>query len=145
VSEGLYRGAQPGDEGFAELARMGVRTVVNLRTSRPERAKVEAAGLGYRRLSMRAWAPTEDELVDFLRVAVDPERQPVFVHCRRGADRTGMVTAVYRVAVEGWTKKEALEEMLEGGYGFSPVWGNLVTFVEELDVEALMERVREEP
>jgi hypothetical protein len=56
-----------------------------------------------------------------------------------------MVVAAYRVAVQGWSKERALEEMRRGGYGFSPVWENLVEFVEALDVEALMKKVREEP
>ena len=72
------------------------------------------------------------------------QAQPVFVHCQRGADRTGLAVAVYRVAVEGWSKEKAIEEMVRGGYDFSPVWGNLVTYVEELDVEALMKEVRKE-
>ena len=59
------------------------------------------------------------------------------MHCQRGADRTGLVCAVYRVAVCGWTREEAIREMKEGGFGFNPAWENLVRYVEQVDVEKL--------
>jgi protein tyrosine/serine phosphatase len=69
----------------------------------------------------------------------------VLVHCRRGADRTGVMLAIYRVVVEGWTKADAIDEMTRGGYGFRPVWQNLVRYVEELDVEAIRVQVVTKP
>ena len=67
----------------------------------------------------------------------DPGRLPVFVHCRQGADRTGMMCAMYRIVVCGWTKPEAIDEMKNGGFDFNPVWDNLVSFIEKADVEKL--------
>ena len=61
----------------------------------------------------------------------------MFVHCQHGADRTGTATAVYRIVVEGWTKDEAIREMTQGGYGFHPLWANLIRYVRELDVDRL--------
>jgi len=134
VSEGLYRGAQPEDEGFAELRRLGIRTVVNLRTFHSDRSETAEAGLDYVHIDAQAWDAEDEEVVDFLKIATDPERQPVFVHCQHGADRTGVMVAAYRIAVEGWSKDEAIREMTEGGYGFHSVWKNLVDYVRELDV-----------
>jgi hypothetical protein len=74
-------------------------------------------------------------------IATDPARQPVLVHCRRGADRTGAMVAIYRVVVEGWTKADAIDEMTRGGYGFRPVWQNLVRYIEDLDVKGTRARV----
>jgi protein tyrosine/serine phosphatase len=59
------------------------------------------------------------------------------VHCQHGADRTGMMTAIYRIAMEGWSKDDAITEMTEGGYGFHAIWKDLVEYVRELDVERL--------
>jgi protein tyrosine/serine phosphatase len=141
VSEGLYRGAQPDDEGFAELKAMGIETVVNLRTFSSDRKACGRTGLDYEKIAMQAWRDDNDRDVEaFLRVATDPGRAPVFVHCLHGADRTGMVVAVYRVVVEGWSKDEALREMTLGGYGFHTQFDNLLEYVEELDVEAMRER-----
>ena len=48
--------------------------------------------------------------------------------------------AIYRVAVCGWTKEEAIEEMTRGGFGFHEIWENLPKYVRELDVEQIKRR-----
>ena len=73
----------------------------------------------------------------FLKVVTDTNNLPAFVHCERGVDRTGMMCAMYRVVVCGWTKPEAIAEMKDGGFGFNPVWHELVAFVEKADVDKL--------
>lgn len=133
LSDVLYRGAQPMDEGFAELARMGVRTVINLRTFHSDRQACERYGLRYVHINAQAWEGEDDEVVDFLRAAADPDNQPVFVHCQHGADRTGVMCAAWRMAAEGWSAEAALKEMTEGGFGFHAVWVNLVDYVAALD------------
>ena len=76
-------------------------------------------------------------MVDFLRIVSTAEFQPVLVHCRHGSDRTGMMVAIYRIVVEGWTKAQAIDEMVNGGYGYHPVWRNLVRYIDALDVDAI--------
>ena len=104
VSDTLYRGAQPEEEGFAELKKMGIKTVVNLRTFHSDRDECAEAGLDYIKINMQAWEGETEEIVDFLKIVTDPEKQPVFVHCQHGADWTGTVCAFYRMAIEGWSK-----------------------------------------
>ena len=138
VSDGLFRGAQPEKtEGYASLAEMGIRTVVNLRGGYDEEDSCRRHGLDYVHIPMRAWSFEEEDVIRFLKVASRPENQPVFVHCRRGADRAGMAVAVYRVVVEGWSKEDALFEMTEGPYDYNPRWKKLVRFVETMDVDKL--------
>jgi hypothetical protein len=86
---------------------------------------------------MKAWHPEYKEAVKFLQIATDPRHTPVLVHCQHGADRTGAMCAIYRVAVEGWTKEEAAQEMTGGGFGFHAVWQNLPAWIEALDIERL--------
>lgn len=137
VTPTLYRGAQPADEGFSELKKMGVKTVVNLRDLHSDRSEAEQCGLGYVHVDEQAWNSEEEELLAVLRVMIDPERQPVFVHCQHGADRTGTSIAAYRVVVQGWSKQEAIREMTEGGFGFHSVWTNLIKSLEKLDVDRI--------
>jgi len=140
VSDGLYRGAQPTAEGFRALKEMGVRTVVNLRSFHSDRDEVRDAGLAYAHITMKAWHPEDKEVVRFLRIATDPARTPVFVHCQHGADRTGVMCAIYRVAVQGWPADEAVDEMSEGGFGHHRIWANLRRYVRELDLEQIKRR-----
>jgi len=135
VSTDLYRGGQPTAEGFRKLAELGVKTVVNLRAFHSDEEILRGLRLVHERIRFATWHPEKEDVVAFLRIVRDPERVPVLVHCRLGADRTGMMVAVYRVCVEGWSNREAIEEMKQGGFGFSPLWSNMVRYVEELDVE----------
>ena len=140
VSESLYRGAQPTAEGIRELKAMGVRTIINLRSFHSDRDKIGETGLAYERIYMKPWHAEEKEIVRFLQIVTDGKRTPAFVHCQHGADRTGTMIAVYRVAVQGWHKEEALREMTEGPYNFHGVWRNLIAFLKALDVEAIRKR-----
>lgn len=137
VSTNLYRSAQPTAQGMQSLKEKGVATVVNLRSFHSDRDHIGEAGLAYEHIYMKAWHPEREELVRFLQIVTDPKRTPVLVHCQHGADRTGTMCALYRVAVEGWTKEEAIREMTQGGFGFHEVWGNLPSWIADLDVESI--------
>ena len=137
VSETLYRGAQPTAEGMAELEKMGVKSVVNLRSFHSDRKLLKETKLDYTHITMKAWHPEYKELVQFLKIASDKEKQPVFVHCQHGSDRTGLNCAVYRIAVQNWSLEEAMREMRQGGFGFHEVWKNIPPYLESLDFKKL--------
>jgi protein tyrosine/serine phosphatase len=137
VTPTLYRGAQPTAVGMRQLKAMGVKTVLNLRSFNSDRDELGDTGLAYEHISMKAWYPERADIIRFLQVATGKSRTPVFVHCQHGADRTGLMCAVYRVAVCGWTKAEAIREMTQGGFGHHVIWTNLVKFIEDLDIDAI--------
>jgi len=137
VSDRLYRSAQPTMEGFRSLKGLGVKTVLNLRSFNSDRRELEDVGLNYQHLFVKAWHPEEKEVVRFLRLVTDESRSPVLVHCQHGADRTGLMCAVYRVAVQNWTKEAALKEMTGGDYNFHGVWENLLKWFKKLDIERI--------
>ncbi|HTY08217.1 MAG TPA: dual specificity protein phosphatase family protein [Candidatus Edwardsbacteria bacterium] len=137
VSGALYRSAQPTAEGFRSAAALGVKTVVNLRSFNSDRGKLAGTGLRYQHIAMKAWHPEREDVVRFLRIVTDSAQTPVLVHCQHGADRTGTMCAVYRIAVQGWTKEAALREMTEGGYHFHGVWQNLLAWINGLDIAAV--------
>jgi protein tyrosine phosphatase (PTP) superfamily phosphohydrolase (DUF442 family) len=141
VSDTLYRSAQPTAQGMKNLKRMGIITVVNLRSFHSDRSEIGKIGLGYEHIHMKAWHPEREDIVRFLRIATDPERTPVLVHCLHGADRTGTMSAVYRIVVQGWSKEAAVREMTEGGYNFHAVFDNLPQWIEELDIESIRKDV----
>jgi protein tyrosine phosphatase (PTP) superfamily phosphohydrolase (DUF442 family) len=135
VSERLYRGAQPTKEGMQQLKELGIKTIVNLRSFHSDRGEIGDTGLSYEHIYMKTWHAEDEEVVRFLKIVTDGERTPAFVHCQRGADRTGTMCAIYRVAVQNWRRDEAIEEMTKGGFGFYTKWQNLIDYIRELDLE----------
>ena len=140
VSDTLYRSAQPTAPGFQALAKHGIRTIVNLRSFHSDRKKIGDLDLHYEHIFMKAWHAEDHEVVRFLKIVTDPKKQPVLVHCQHGADRTGTMCAIYRVALQGWTKEEAIREMKDGGYGHHKIFKNLERYIRNLDVAAIKKR-----
>ena len=140
VSETLYRSAQPSSEGMKNLKKLGVKSIVNLRSFHSDRDELGETGLAYEHIYMKAWHPEEKEAVRFLQIVTDQKRGPVLVHCKHGSDRTGVMCALYRIVVQGWTKKEALAEMTKGGFGFHEVWVNLPGWIADLDIERIKKK-----
>lgn len=122
VDDRIYRGAQPGPQSWESLARLGVKTVIDLRPStehscKDEKQAVEAAGMQYVNVPMKGVVAPSDKSVSKVLSLVNDSEGPVFVHCRRGADRTGTVVACYRISHDGWTNQKALREAAK--YGMS--------------------------
>lgn len=122
VTSYLYRGAQPAPDGFKALAGMGVDIVVDLRLSgqSSERKVVTAEGMKYISIPWHCMFPSDKKTALFLKVLRDNPKKKVFVHCRFGDDRTGMMVAAYRMAVENWTPEEAWKEMRKFGLNSGP-------------------------
>ncbi len=116
VTPKLYRGGQPSDRGYERLRQIGIKTVVNLRSEYDDRTKVEALGLQYVYFPLEATKPVSRETIQaFLDTVNNPTKQPVFVHCLRGVDRTGVMIAIYRVSAQGWSAERAYDEAREIG------------------------------
>lgn len=123
VNQQLYRGAQPKGDGLKKLSGLGVKTIVNLRgeseDTQVEEAQARSLGFRYFNIPMSGTGrPTEEQISRVMGIIEEPENGPVFIHCRRGADRTGVVIAIYRITHDGWTVDQALEEANRYGMGF---------------------------
>lgn len=120
LTEGLYRGGQPTEKGFQFLKEKGVKTVINLRAEdNSEEAIVERLGMKYIRiplLEIRPWSQIPPgAIATYFELVNNRANYPIFFHCRRGADRTGALAALYRIAVQGWDAKKAYDEAREVG------------------------------
>jgi tyrosine-protein phosphatase SIW14 len=115
VSPTLMRGGQPSNAGLKALKNHGVRTVVDLRTTNKsidkERKECEILGIRYINFPTDMKAPSKEKVESFLQIVCNPEHEPVYVHCRFGADRTGMMMAIYRVLIQNWSYDRAYTEM----------------------------------
>lgn len=141
ITTNLYRSAQPTAEGMQNLKKMGIKTVINLRSFNSDSDEVGNTGLIREHIFMKAWHPERKEVVRFLQIVTDEKRYPILFHCQHGADRTGIMCAIYRIAVQGWSREEAIREMKEGGYGYHTIWVNLPTWLDELDIESIKKEV----
>jgi protein tyrosine phosphatase (PTP) superfamily phosphohydrolase (DUF442 family) len=127
VNENLYRGGQPGPGGISKLRELGINTVINLRgasdRTRAEQAEVRAAGLNYFNVSLPNWGrPQDARVARILGLISAPENGRVFIHCKDGVDRTGMIVAMYRMTHDGWTSTQALAEAERLGMRRTQVW-----------------------
>src|SRR4051794_21540897 len=130
VGAGLYRGGHPDDAGLAYLQQIGVKTIVDLEIGdfieawpwdiTHEQKSAGALGFDFVRQPMSAFTPfvNDDAMNTTLAILADSSRQPIFVHCKHGQDRTGLVIGLERVFNEGWEPADAYQEMLD--YGFHP-------------------------
>jgi len=124
VNDHLYRGAQPTDSGFRDLAQLGIKTVIDLRdigehSQADEQKLVKDLGMRYVSIPMHGLStPKDDQVAAVQALFNDTASGPVFVHCKRGADRTGMVVAVYRISHDQWDNKKALTEAKSNGMSF---------------------------
>jgi len=150
VNASLYRSAQPSRAGFEFLESSPslasgdrpINTVVSLRAFGDDSWLVATSSdLQLEGISFKTWHPEDEDVIKFLRIVTTPALQPVLVHCRHGSDRTGTMVAIHRIVVEGWTKAQATDEMVNGGFGFHPVWRNLLRYIDALDVDAIRAEV----
>lgn len=128
VDEGFYRGGQPSPTGLEQLHCMGIKTVISLRqpskAMEEERRLVEQLGMRWLNIPMWFWwRPSDRQVHQFLELVTDPTSRPVFVHCRQGWNRVGVMVAIYRVAYQGWTPQRAYREARQRGL----VWWNVLT------------------
>ncbi len=129
VAPGIYRGAQPTKDGYETLKKLGIKTVVNLRNEHSEKQDVEAVGMKSKEVPFTTLSINPEKVKKVLAILKDTSNHPVFFHCMEGKDRTGVIAAVYRMEVDGWSYEDADAEMLS--YGFHQVWSKLREFVED--------------
>jgi tyrosine-protein phosphatase SIW14 len=137
VSDQLYRGAQPSLSSLAELKKLGITTIVDLRaefqnTSKQERQQTESLGLHFVRIPVGGFSnPSSAQLAEFFSLIRATPAQKIFVHCAFGDDRTGVFIASYRIAFQHWSADQALSEMM--AFGYNRFWHpSMTTFVRQL-------------
>ena len=137
VDDFVYRSEQPTPEGMKALDSMGIKSILSLRNILSDKSAAKGTKLTLCQYRINTWTISYQEVVASLRILIDVDK-PVLVHCKHGSDRTGCVIAAYRMAVQGWTKEDAIKEFREGGYGFHEDWfENILVLLEGIDVDQL--------
>jgi protein tyrosine phosphatase (PTP) superfamily phosphohydrolase (DUF442 family) len=121
----FYRGAQPKENDYRDLAALGIKTVIDLRDDpeQYERPMVESLGMRYVHIPMISKKyPTQQATDDFLKTVNDPATGKFFVHCAGGRHRTGAMGAVYRFEFYNWNFDQVYKEMKQ--FDFYTSWGH---------------------
>ena len=131
INDRLYRGAQPDAAGIKNLARLGIKSIINLRLTndvwQAEAAAASAFGILYTNVPLNGLAPPTHAQVATLLALIETLPAPVFVHCQHGCDRTGTIIACYRIRQGGWPNQAALEEARK--YGLSKLEYGMINYI----------------
>ena len=125
MDDRFFRGAQPEEKDYKDLAVLGIKTIIDLRDDPTgyERRDAEAAGMHYVNIPMSdSKRPQDAQIEEFLKLANDPATGSFYVHCAGGRHRTGVMGAVYRITKYGWNFDQAYKEM--EAYDFYTRWGH---------------------
>ena len=134
VNDSLYRSEQPSRKGFVELEKLGVKTVLNFRRLWKDDRKARDTNIDLVWMPLKAKELNEEQLLEALKVIHEAEK-PVLIHCWHGSDRTGAISAAYRIVFEGWSKERAIEELRIEALGYHEDWyPNVVALLQDLDV-----------
>jgi protein tyrosine/serine phosphatase len=137
ISPTLYRSQQPTALGFRNLEKLGVRTVINLRAFNDDLDELRGTTLRAVHVPVHTWHLETEDIVQVMRELSHPENGPFLIHCQHGADRTGLMSAIYRMLEQDWSADAALAELVDGGYGYHSMWRNIKRYVLSVDVAGL--------
>ena len=141
ISPMLYRSEQPTALGMKNLERLGIRTIINLRAFNDDKDEVKGTSLRTERVKILTWRIDDKHVIEVMRMLKKAENGPFLIHCQHGADRTGLMSAMYRVLEQGWTPEDALTELIDGRYGYHSMWKNIVRYVRSVDAASLREAI----
>jgi protein tyrosine/serine phosphatase len=135
----LFRSAQPDAAGFANIAKsLKIKTVIDLRETQTDAPILGSSKINAYYVPMNAAHITDKEIIAALTLIKAHQGEgPILVHCQHGADRTGVVMAMYRIIYQGWSKQQAIDEMKNGGYNFHSIFFNIPAYINSADIPTL--------
>lgn len=137
VDDGIYRSEQPKREDINDLIALGIKEVLNLREFHGDKDDISDTNFVLHGVKMDTGNITPEQIVESLRI-IKNRKGPILIHCWHGSDRTGVTIAAYRILFNNWSKSQALDEMINGGYGYhAKIYPQLISLVESLDTEKI--------
>jgi protein tyrosine/serine phosphatase len=136
VNDSIYRCEQPDSLDFIQIHRIGIKSIMNLRSNFTDKDLIDGLPLFKYNVKMLPFNFGDKEIVTALRI-INRSPKPILVHCLLGSDRTGVIIAMYRIVYQKWTKEEALNEMINGGYSFHNIFMNIPHYIKSVDIARL--------
>jgi protein tyrosine phosphatase (PTP) superfamily phosphohydrolase (DUF442 family) len=132
INNDIYRSKQPDEEDFKQINKFGIKSVLNLRYYHDDNDETKGLKLRLFHLPLNAGGINQKDIINAIRIINDAEK-PLLIHCWHGSDRTGAVIAAYRIVFDGWSVNEAIDEMINGGYGFHSFYSNIPKLLKSID------------
>lgn len=140
IGEGVYRSDQPSAACFRELEKFGIHEVLNLRCYHSDADEAQGTSIKLHHLRTRATLLNIDDLIAAMQIIRD-RQGPILFHCWHGSDRTGAVAAMYRMVFQGSDKQEAIDEMVEGIFGFHMIFDQIIDVIEAADIATIQKEL----
>ena len=143
LDDKLYRSEQLTRSDAAAVQSLGIKSVINLRFFDRDDNETALSGSGIALFNkpLLTWRIKPKHIAETLYLIEQRQKQgPVLIHCYHGADRTGLISGMYRVIYQNWPIEEAKREMQQGPYGYHSIWRNIANMFTEENVA----KVREE-
>ena len=140
LDEHVYRSAQPDEEGFEYLKTLGIKNILNLRDYHKDAPRSKNPGMNLYRVEMDAGKIRTSDVAAALRF-INQSEGPVLIHCWHGSDRTGTISALYRIVFQNWSKEEAIDELMHGGFGYHAIYKNIPEFIRQVDIKEIKKKV----
>ena len=146
VAPNFYRSEQMSTNDIVLIHQLGIKTVVSLRAFHDDDEIFRNTDIMTKRIPMYTWHVKDKEVIAALNAIHEAENQgPILLHCQHGADRTGMISAMYRMVYQGWDKEKAIQELMDGGYGYHAMWKNILKYLEHVDVDKIRQQLNVVP
>ncbi|MEM9000621.1 MAG: tyrosine-protein phosphatase [Bacteroidota bacterium] len=137
LNDSVYRSEQPSKKGFQELEAMGLKTIINFRRNKKDDRKARKTDLTLEHMPLKTKELTEAQILSALKLVQSAEK-PLLLHCWHGSDRTGAISAAYRIVFQNWDKELAINELRKEEFGYHENWyPNVMDLLRNLDVDAL--------
>lgn len=146
IDDKLYRSEQPVTDDGDTIEKLGIKSVINLRyfDRNDNDTHLKNHGLTLLNRPLRSWRIKPEDIAQTLYLIEKQQQQgAVLIHCYHGADRTGLISGMYRIIYQGWTVADAKEEMLHGPYGYHSIWKNIANLFTEKTVKQVRQHLAE--
>jgi Protein tyrosine/serine phosphatase len=142
IDDEFFRSANLSNNAFKELESLEIMEVINLRSYHSDIRESKGTNVKLYRVKMDAHHIREKDVIEVLRI-INKREGKILVHCKHGSDRTGLIVAMYRIIFQDWSKEDATNELVNGGYGYHTIFSNIPKFIENANIDRIKKAVLE--
>ncbi len=141
IDKNVFRSEQPDEKSFFQIEKFGIKEALNLRQHHTDKDDAEETQLILHHIKINTGKISSSQILEALQ-KIKNAKGPILIHCWHGSDRTGVISAAYRIIFQSWSKAQAIDEFKNGGYGYhQKIFPELIQKIENLDVESFREKL----